>query len=128
MKSNNGLQKATKIVSFLMVIVLAVFAIYFAIQSGSYVVATPTDGSEIKDITTPFGTMNPNQYALILVLISLWLFVGCVFAFLTGFEAAHEYLTSSRKKMIILGTLSLVFLAIPSGILELILVGKPREY
>ena len=84
MKSNNGLQKATKIVSFLMVIVLAVFAIYFAIRSGSYVVATPTDGSEIKDITTPFGTMNPNQYALILVLISLWLFVGCVFAFITG--------------------------------------------
>ena len=54
--------------------------------------------------------------------------ISVIFAFITGFEAAHEYLTSSRKKMIILGTLSLVFLAIPSGILELILVGKPREY
>ena len=82
----NKWQKSTKIVSFIVATLLGIVAIYFAMQSGKYIASPAPNGGEAPQITTPIGTMNTNLYALLLVLIALWLFVGCVLAFVTGFE------------------------------------------
>ena len=123
----NKWQKSTKIVSFIVATLLGIVAIYFAMQSGKYIASPAPNGGEAPQITTPIGTMNTNLYALLLVLIALWLFVGCVLAFVTGFDACHDPVSRSPRVMILLGVLSLLFLAIPSGVLELMLARFQRE-